>query len=594
MSGPTRSTNPVSAKAGSAKPTAKADAPAKADATKAKTDPVKAKGDAAKTKAEPVNETTFAALGLPEPACAALTKRGITVPTPVQAAVIPLALGGGDLLAQARTGSGKTLAFLLPLASRVAAGEVSKAWIVLPTRELAQQVAKEAELLLGANCFALLVGGMPAGPQFRQLDANPPFVIGTPGRMVDHLTRGALVPDADILVLDEADQMLDLGFREDLERLVKDLGSEVARWCFSATFPPVVRAAVEQWLDEPRTVLLDTGAGSSHVPQKAVVAARGSELTTLARLLHLLEPQRALVFVRTREDVELVVRAIAAEGVEAAGISGDLTQEARTRVLDRFRGGKLTVLVGTDVAARGIDVPGVTHVFNLGLPQNAAAYTHRVGRTARAGADGEAWTVIGPADRFRLRRVAQIAGCNIEEVAPPTGVQLVAAKRQRLARRAEDALGEGLALPEPFATLATTHGADVVLAALVHRLVPDAPPEKAQRVERPTRGGYGDRDDGGDRGGPRQHGDHASVSRGGKVSLYVGLGRDDNANPGVLVAMLCRIPGVNGADLGRIGIFARHSLVECSPPVAEVLMSHRLHHRGRPIPVRPDRGHPGR
>lgn len=239
-------------------------------------------------------ETSFADLGLPEALVASLAKRGITVPTPIQAGVIPAALEGGDILAQARTGSGKTMAFLLPLAARVAAGEIHRVWVVCPTRELAQQVAREAATIIGEGRTAVLVGGVPPWPQVNDLRRNPALVVGTPGRMCDHLAQGTLKPDAEIVILDEADQMMDMGFSEDLERLVKDLGEAVARWLFSATFPPQVQAAVERWLDEPTEIRLDTAAASSHVPQKFVVARRGEEITALARLLHILEPARAL------------------------------------------------------------------------------------------------------------------------------------------------------------------------------------------------------------------------------------------------------------------------------------------------------------
>lgn len=528
------------------------------------------------TDAAPVPTVpTFADLGLPAPLCAALEKRGITVPTPIQAAVIPHALAEGDLLAQARTGSGKTLAFLLPLAARIGAGELQRAWMVCPTRELAQQAAREAETLLGAGAAAVLVGGVPPWPQVQALRGGAPFVIGTPGRMCDHLNQGSLQPDAEIVVLDEADQMLDLGFAEDLERLVRDLGESVARWLFSATFPPHLQSAVERWLDQPHEVRLDVRAGSSHVPQRFVVARRGEEVTALARLLHILEPSRALVFVRTRDDVDRTVRAIAAEGLEAAGISGELAQEARERVLGRFREGRLTVLVGTDVAARGIDVPGITHVFNLGLPMSAEAYTHRVGRTARAGADGEAWTVIGPYDRARFQRMAATARCRPEEVPLPTGAAIVDAKRERLAKRVVDSLGDARPLPAAFAPLVAEYGAEAVLAAIVHRLVPDAPPE------RPVDRGPAPRAGGGRSAGPE---------RGAGTSLFIGLGVDDGANAGTVVALLCHQCGLNGGDIGRVRVLPRHTLVELLPAAAERVLARSLHHRGRPVAVRPDRG----
>lgn len=510
---------------------------------------------------------TFSDLGLPDVLSKLLTARGIITPTPVQAGVIPLAMGAGDILAQARTGSGKTLAFLLPLTARIAAGEIHRAWVICPTRELAQQCAREAALVLGEGKTAVLVGGVPAYPQIADLRRGVPLVIGTPGRMCDHLTRGALKADAEIVVLDEADQMLDLGFAEDIERLVKDLGESCARWLFSATFPPQMQAAVGRWLDSPRLVKLDTGAASTHVRQLYAIAPRGAVLSSLARLMHALEPARAMVFVRTREDVEMAVRAIASEGIEAAGISGELAQDARERVLARFREGKLAVLVGTDVAARGLDVQGVTHVFNLGLPTGVESYTHRIGRTARAGADGEAWTVIYASERARFLRLAGASRCKPEEAPLPTGAMIVEARRERLAKRLSDSLGEELPLPSSFAALVKEHGAEAVLTALVHRLVPDAAVERAPA--------------------PIQR---AGSDDGRSVPLFIGLGLIDGINPGTLVALLCHQCGIRGEGLGKIKLFERHALVDVPQSVLKAVMDHPLHHRGRAVPVRPDRG----
>ncbi len=536
----------------------------------------------------PAVTQTFADLGLPDHLVKALAARGIITPTPIQAAVIPYALSEGDVLAQARTGSGKTMAFLLPLAARIAAGEIRRAWIVCPTRELAQQAAREVETIIGAGKCAILVGGVPPYPQIKDLRRGVPLVIGTPGRMCDHLAQGNLKPDAEIVVLDEADQMMDMGFSEDLERLVKDLGQSVARWLFSATFPHHVQLAVDRWLDKPREVRLDTKAASSHVRQKFVVAKRGEETIALARLLHILEPDRSLVFVRTRDDVERTVRAICAEGMEAAGISGELAQDARERVLARFRAGKLAVLVGTDVAARGIDVPGVTHVFNLGLPMSAEAYNHRVGRTARAGADGEAWTVIGAYDRPKFSRMAFAAKCKPEESPLPTGATIVEAKRERLAKRVQDSLGEKLSLPKSFKALVAEFSAEAVLAAVVHRLIPDAPVERTPDRVAPQRQ-YND--------APPRSGGSSGYSGGGErtsgggeaVPLFIGIGLDDDIAPGTVVALLCHQRNLQGSDVGKIRMFARHTLVSVAPDVVERIMQAPLHHRGRPVPVRLDR-----
>ena len=534
----------------------------------------------------PAPASSFGNLGLPPHLVAALAARGISSPTPIQAAVIPLALGGGDILAQARTGSGKTLAFLLPLCSRIAAKEIERVWIVCPTRELAQQAAREAETVIGAGKTAVLVGGVPPYPQIKDLRRGVPLVIGTPGRMCDHLAQGNLVPDAEIVVLDEADQMMDMGFSEDLERLVKDLGEGVARWLFSATFPRQVQDAVDRWLDKPREVRLDTKSGASHVPQKFVVAKRGEEVQALARLLHILEPTRALVFVRTREDVERIVRAIADEGMEAAGISGELAQDARERVLARFRSGKLAVLVGTDVAARGIDVPGVTHVFNFGLPMSAEAYTHRVGRTARAGADGEAWTLIGPYDRAKFSRMAFTAKCKPEEVPLPTASKIVEAKRERLAKRVQESLGEKLTLPASFKALVAEFTAEAVLAAIVHRLVPDAPKELDRPVPsaRPPVTGR-------PQSSARPYAGNGGGEGGTPGSVFIGMGEEDGIQPGTLVALLTHQRQIQSSTIGKIRVFPRHTIMQLSPEAAEQVLAHPLTYRGRNVLVRADRGY---
>ena len=517
----------------------------------------------------------FADLGLPEFLCAQMAARGITVATPVQAGVIPLALAGmgkegGDILAQARTGSGKTLAFLLPLAAAMQAGECARAWVVCPTRELAQQVAREGALVLGQDRVATLVGGSPWPQQSRELSRKPPLVVGTPGRMCDHLQQGTLKADAEVLVLDEADQMLDMGFKDELDTLVKDLGQGVARWLFSATFPGVVADAVERWLDNPRRVKLDEQAGASHVPQKFVTTGRGQELAALVRLLQVLEPARALVFTRTRLGVDEAAQAIALAGIEAGGISGDLTQEARERVLGRFRQGKLPVLVATDVAARGLDVQGVSHVFNLGLPVGAASYTHRVGRTARAGAAGEAWSVISNGDRGRLLRLAQLGGCRPVYAEVPTAGAITAAKRARLATRIGESLGESLKLPAEFNPLVEAHGAEAVLAALVHRLVPDA----AKEMPAPAR---------------------AHTTRGANevVGLFLGIGLEDGVSPAAVVAMVCRAANIPGHRLGKLRLHPRHCLLEVPADAVESVLGAALHYRGRRIPVRQDAHHRG-
>src|ERR1035437_2133251 len=444
----------------------------------------------------PIAEVDFSKLPVPEALARHIAEHGITTPTPVQAAVISKMIPEvgqireGDLLAQARTGSGKTLAYLIPLAGALDAGTITRAWIVCPTRELAQQVAREVAWLLGESCVATLVGGAPFGPQLRELRGQPPIVVGTPGRLADHLRQESLETEADVLILDEADRMLDLGFREELDQIVASAGDDSARWFFSAPYEGRVQDAGGEWLRDPLQIRLDEGRGSSHVPTRYVIAPYARREEALSRLVDLLEPHRAIVFVRTRVEVEQVVQGLSRHGLHAEGLSGDLAQVARDRALSRFREGRVSLLVATDVAARGLDVPGISHVFMLGLPDDPSSFVHRLGRTARAGAEGEAWTVVAPSERGRFLSLSRQAETKPELRQVPTGRELTDHRRGRLAQRVAESLGEPLDLPESFKPLVEEHGAESVLAAIIHRLVPEPLPEEPKprppRPDRPT------------------------------------------------------------------------------------------------------------
>lgn len=515
-------------------------------------------------------ERSFRDFGLPEDIVKGLEERGIATPTDVQSAVLahlladPEELNPGDLLAQARTGSGKTLAYLLPLVKALREGEAARAWVVCPTRELAQQVAVEARLVLGAESVALLVGGVPYGPQHHELRMNPSLVAATPGRLGDHLRHGSLEAGCDVLVMDEADRMLDLGFREELDAIVAASATESRRWFFSATFPRNVAEAAGDWLRHPKLIRLDQGRGSSHVPQNYVVAPRARGFEALVRLVHFHEPHRALVFVNTRIEVEQVAQVLIREGISADGLSGDLSQEARERALQRLRDGRVAILVATDVAARGIDVPGLTHVYNLGLPTDPANFTHRVGRTARAGAEGEAWSVIAPEERRKLFYLSHETDAKPEECEIPDRMTLVQRRRERLASRVAESLGEeGAELPEAFRVLVEEHGAEAVLSALVHRLEPDPPPEVPFR--------------------------RLSSAASGAVLgawLAVGLGREDGVHPKDLMNALGKLAQLTPDDFGQIKLLPRLTLVETTPECLLSLLKVRLTWGGRRVKLR--------
>jgi len=531
----------------------------------------------------PTTTVGFDKLPIPPSLAAHVAERGITNPTPVQEAVINKMvpelgqLLEGDLLAQARTGSGKTLAFLLPVAGALDSGTISRAWIVCPTRELAQQVAREAAWLLGEACVATLVGGAPFGPQLRELRGQPPIIVGTPGRLADHLRQTTLEEGCDVLILDEADRMLDLGFKEELDQVVGAAGDDSARWFFSATYEGRVQAAAGDWLRTPTQIRLDAGKGSSHVPQSYVIAPYARREEALGRLIDMLEPTRAIVFVRTRVEVEQVVQGLLRHSVHAEGLSGDLAQVARERALARFREGRVTILVATDVAARGLDVPGITHVFNLGLPDDLSNFIHRVGRTARAGAEGEAWSVLAPQERGRFLSISRQSEYKPEQRQVPTSRELTDKRRERLAQRVNESLGEALELPESFKPLIEEHGAEAVLAALVHRLVPEPPPEEPKRAPRPE---YNNDRASGDR--------PARPARRGREGVWLafGLGAEDGMEIRNLIPFICRAADIPSSELGRIEMLPRLSLVETTPEAAELLLKLKLKWQRRPVRIR--------
>jgi len=530
----------------------------------------------------PTPELDFGQLPVPEALARHVAEHGITTPTPVQAAVIAKMIPAvgqlreGDLLAQARTGSGKTLAYLIPLAGALDAGTITRAWVVCPTRELAQQVAREVAWLLGEACVATLVGGAPFGPQLRELRGQPPIVVGTPGRLADHLRQESLEVDADVLILDEADRMLDLGFREELDQIVAAAGEDAARWFFSATYEGRVQDAGGDWLRDPLQIRLDEGRGSSHVPTRYVIASYARREEALSRLVDLLEPRRAIVFVRTRVEVEQVVQGLSRHGLHAEGLSGDLAQVARERALSRFREGRVTLLVATDVAARGLDVPGITHVFMLGLPDDPSSFVHRLGRTARAGAEGEAWTVVAPSERGRFLSLSRQAETKPELRQVPTGRELTDHRRERLAQRVAESLGEVLDLPESFKPLVEEHGAESVLAAIVHRLVPEPVPEEPR--PRQTRPDRPQRDD--------QVGQRPQRRNREGVWIAVGVGTEDGLEVRNLIPFLCRAADIPSSELGRIEMLPRLSLLETTTEAAEIFLKLKLKWQRRTVRIR--------
>lgn len=340
----------------------------------------------------------------------ALKQRGIKELTPVQEAAIPVCRAGRDVIVQAQTGTGKTLAFLVPIFELAKAqAKVAQALVIAPTRELAIQIAKVAQILGEAEGISSLVlyGGQDIERQKQKLRRCPQVIIGTPGRLLDHLRRGTIdVSKVNKVVLDEGDEMLRLGFIEDVEILLGKVAPDHQLMLFSATMPARVRALSAQYMERPKMIEIRAEHVTLDTIEQVVVSITEDEkLDRLSRIINEEQPYLMMVFCHTKQRAHQVAMALAARGYLADELHGDLTQAQRALVLRRFREAKLQVLCATDIAARGLDIEGVTHVVSYDVPHDAEAYVHRIGRTGRAGGEGKAVTFVTARQYEKLRRI---------------------------------------------------------------------------------------------------------------------------------------------------------------------------------------------
>lgn len=356
--------------------------------------------------------TTFIELGLPASINSSLERLKITVPTPIQTATIPKAISGIDLLASAQTGSGKTIAYLLPLLLHVMNHPESGAIILTPTRELAaqvhQQVIKLTEGLIPMKT-ALLIGGAPMHNQIVSLKKKPRLIVGTPGRINDHLERGSFkLKDTRFLVIDEADRMLDMGFGIQLDRIAEYLPEKKQTLMFSATVFPSVEKLSQKYLKNPERISIESKPESQpKIKQEMVQTTVSEKFATLQKQLTEREGT-IIVFVRTKRSAERISKELFKQGHSADSIHGDLPQRRRERVIHAFRSKKIRILIATDVAARGLDVPHVMHVINYDLPECPEDYIHRIGRTARAGAEGNALCIVTSEDGYKWKAISRL------------------------------------------------------------------------------------------------------------------------------------------------------------------------------------------
>ncbi|HEU0027203.1 MAG TPA: DEAD/DEAH box helicase [Ktedonobacterales bacterium] len=531
----------------------------------------------------------FAALGVGPDALRAMSDLGYSVPTPIQRQTIPLLLAGRDVIAQAPTGTGKTAAYGLPLIERLDVQQVTtQALIVTPTRELAIQVAEALHALGKYRDIATLpiYGGQPYERQLRALARGVQIVVGTPGRLLDHINRKTLdLASLRTVVLDEADEMLDMGFIEDIEAILAEAPPERQTALFSATISTRITRLAERYLREPEHVVAATPeAVGPRVRQVYYETLMSGKLEALARILDIEEPESAIVFVRTRRDADTLTEQLTGLGYLAQAIHGEIPQAQRELVLQRFRAGHTQLLVATDIAARGLDIPDVSHVINYDLPLEPDAYVHRIGRTGRAGRSGEALTLVTPRDRRQLRLIEHATHRRLQPLSLPTAADVAARRRAAFREDVLKLLDAGqldpfLALVED---LSGTHDPTELAAAAfkmaaqareakrpgreaVWTRAPEEPSTEQPPVEAPAaRESATQARVRPETSRPRSHArDSRRTAR-----LFLGVGRRDGVRPTDLVGAITHEAGVPGQIIGDIDIYDAFSFVEAPEDAA--------------------------
>ena len=549
-------------------------------------------------EAAPTARNGFDALDLPEALRSAVDALGFTSPSPIQEQAIPSLLEGRDVIGVAQTGTGKTAAFGLPLLAAVDPSVREVQGLVLaPTRELAMQVAEAISSFaasVGGLDVIAVYGGSPYGPQERALSRGAQVVVGTPGRVMDHMRRATLKLDmVRFAVLDEADEMLRMGFAEDVEEILSHSPAARQLALFSATMPPAIRRVATEHMKDPVRVSVSPQSSTvSSVKQSYAVVPFRHRTGALARVLATTEAEAAIVFVRTRAAAEEVGAALIERGLIAASISGDVAQKDRERIVGRLREGSLQVLVATDVAARGLDVDRIGLVVNFDVPREPEGYVHRIGRTGRAGRSGEAITFIGPHERRALKNIERATKQTLAEADIPSPRDVSKHRLAALLTQVPERIERGrLELyRELIGEFVAENNIDPLeLAAVLGAMtVGDEGPGAATEDEEFTGAQLrGDDRERGDRG-PRE----ATPTERGYTSYKVGVGHSHGARPPGIVGAMTGEGGLHGKDIGKIQIFPHFSLVQIRGSLSPEQMDRisRAKLGGRELRIGPDRG----
>ena len=572
----------------------------------------------AEPAAEPEKpENGFEKLGLPDEVIEAVKRVGFEQPSPIQAQTIPLLMDGRDVVGLAQTGTGKTAAFALPVLSQIDPEKrYPQALVLAPTRELALQVSDSFQSFadhIGGVSILPIYGGQAYGIQLSGLRRGAQVIVGTPGRVIDHLEKGSLdISNLSFLVLDEADEMLNMGFQEDVERILEDTPDSKQVALFSATMPNAIRRISRDYLNDPEEVTVKSETRTNtNITQRYLFTAHRNKLDAITRILEVTEFEAMIVFVRTKNETEELAEKLRARGFSAAAINGDIAQQQRERTVDQLRDGRLDILVATDVAARGLDVERISHVLNYDIPNDTESYVHRIGRTGRAGRSGEAILFVTPRERRMLRSIERVTNATIEEMDLPTVDEVNESRKAKFM----DSITESLEATDLqiFKTMVREYSAannvpmDDIAAALATQalagdefLMKEPPRDKRDRrdrdrFDRDDRRGRGrdrfDRDDRGDRGRGRRFDDSGNFD-----TYRLDVGKRQHVRPGAIVGALANEGGLSSKDFGRITIGGDFTLVELPKNLDQAVLDRLEDTRisGQLINIQRDHGAPPR
>ncbi len=512
------------------------------------------------------NLTKFRDLGLSEMMLNSLHKKGFEEPTPIQAKTIPFLLANKkDLIGKAQTGTGKTGAFGIPIIENIVPDSKRvQAIILAPTRELAIQVAEELSSFAEEQKTRIIAvyGGQPIERQISRLQRGVDIVVGTPGRILDHLERKTLdISKVSYIVLDEADEMLNMGFIDDIEAILKAAPKERRTVLFSATMPEHIERLAKKYMNEYEVIAVaKDNVSKANIQQIYFEVPQSDKFEALFRIIDVEESFYGLVFCRTKVDADEISHKLANRGCRAEAIHGDLSQGQREKVLQKFRAKKITALVATDVAARGIDIDNLTHVINYSLPQDPESYVHRIGRTGRAGKSGIAITLITPSEYRKLVSIQRMSNMTITKQKVPNVSEVIESKKQRIKSSLLEIISAGNfgdldVISEEI--LAETSDPKVAISALLKLAFKDELNEKSySEINEYSKNKDYYYDDRGMSGKPiGDQGRRSYVDRKGTARLFIAKGRADNMDPKALVSFIQRETGVDQRHIDDVKMF---------------------------------------